>query len=212
MNTSARIVSLLAFGLVAGASARAGVIVYEQDFENPGSIGNEWSNSATDQNDHFTRFSKRRTNETLTLTLDTMGGQAYSLVFDLYLIDSWDGGNPTWGQDRFSVKVDTALVFSELLDNAMGSAHSTYRDPDEVGMFGFGKRDVDRDAIYRAIALDFVANGEVTQISFFGSGLQGKNDESWGIDNVSVAAVPSPGVAAALALGALGAASRRRRR
>lgn len=194
-----------------GASASAGVIVHQQDFEHPGSIGSEWSSNATDQNDHFTRFSKRRTNETLTLTLDTMGGQAYSLVFDLYLIDSWDGGNPTWGQDRFSVKVDTALVFSELLDNAMGSAHSTYRDPDEVGMFGFGNRDVDRDAIYRGIALDFVASGDVTQVSFFGSGLQAKNDESWGIDNVRVAAVPAPGGAAALVIGAAGLALARRR-
>lgn len=211
MRTITRTVPMLLVSALA-ASAGAGVIVYQQDFEHPGSIGKEWSNSATDQGDYFTRFSKRRTNETLTLTLDTMNGQAYSLVFDLYLLDSWDGGDAKWGQDRFSVKVDTTLAFSELLDNSMNSANSTYRNPDEVGMFGFGKRDVDRDAIYRAIALDFVANGDVTQISFFGSGLQGKSDESWGIDNVSVAAVPAPGAAGLLALSALGATSRRRRR
>lgn len=212
MNTTTRIVSLATLGFAFGASAGAGVIVHQQDFEQPGSIGGEWSSKATDHHAHFTRFSQRRTNETLTLTLDTMNGQAYSLVFDLYLLDSWDGGNAQWGQDRFNVKIDGGLAFSELLDNQMNSPNSTYRDPDEVGMFGFGKRDADRDSIYRAISLDFVANGEVTKVAFFGSGLQAKSDESWGIDNVSVAAVPAPGAAAALALGALGATSRRRRR
>jgi hypothetical protein len=213
MNTknTALAVRVLAATAVAALVSTAGAgIVYQQDFENPGSIGSEWSSGATDQAAAFTRFSQRRTNSALTLTLDTMDGQAYSMIFDLYLIDSWDGSNPTWGQDRFNVKVGSAVAFSELLDNQMNSPHSTFRNPDVVDYLAFGNRDADRDAIYRGLTIDFVANGETTVLSFYGSGLQGKNDESWGIDNLSVAAVPTPATATLLGGVALFATRRRR--
>jgi hypothetical protein len=196
-------------GAIAMSGAQAG-IVYQQDFENAANIGSEWSNKNTDHAAAFTRFSQRRTNDTLKLTLDTIDGQAYSMVFDLYMIDSWDGSNPTWGQDRFNVKVGSTVAFSELLDNAMNSAHSSFRNPDVVDYLAFGNRDADRDSIYRGLTIDFVANGDTTVFSFFGSGLQGKNDESWGIDNLSVAAVPAPAAATLLGAGALFATRRRR--
>lgn len=199
--------------LAAGASANAGVVVYQQDFETASLIGPEWSSNKTDFAAPFSRFSQRRTNDQLTLTINTIAGRLYTLEFDLYLIDSWDGSDPTWGQDRFNVKADSAVLFSEFLDNRMDSPHSSYRNPDEVGHFGFGSREFDRDAIYRGIVLEFTANHAQTTLAFFGSGLQGKNDESWGIDNVFVtmAAVPTPaGAGVLLGAGALLAGRRRR--
>jgi hypothetical protein len=193
-----------------GAGASAGVVVYEQNFENPALIGSEWSNVRTEAHGVFTRFSERRTNNPLTLTLTTVTGQAYSLLFDLYLIDSWDGSNQEWGgPDTFGVRIGDTLAFSETMDNDPGSFYKTFRDPDEAGHLGFGAREYDNDAIYRGILLDFVAGGPLTTIAFFGTGLQGKNDESWGIDNLRVAAIPAP--AGALAIGLAGLALARRR-
>jgi hypothetical protein len=213
MNTrntalAARTLALAAAGTLA-SSAGAGV-VYQQDFENAANIGAEWSSSATEESFPFTRFSQRRTNDTLSLTLNTTNGQAYSLVFDLYTIDSWGGANPVWGYDRFNVNIEGETLFSELIDNQPGSPNADFRAPEVIGHLGFGMRPVDRDAIYRDIVLDFVATGDSTTFAFFGSGLQDLRDESWGIDNVRVAAVPAPAGVAALSAGALFALRRRR--
>src|SRR5262249_26028151 len=42
------------------------------------------------------------------------------------------------------------------------------------------------DAIYRDIEVAFTASNATTQITFSGQNLQNVDDESWGIDNVSV--------------------------
>ncbi len=207
-----RLFTTLSLGLACAAGASAGVVVYEQNFESPALIGNEWSSKATEAHGVFTRFSERRTNNPLTLTIGTVTGQAYSLLFDLYIIDSWDGSNQEWGgPDTFNVRIGDTLAFSETMDNDPNSRFKTYRNPDEAGHFGFGTRDYDNDAIYRGILLDFVAGGPFTTIAFFGTGLQSRNDESWGIDNVSVAALPVPGPAGALVIGFAGLALARRR-
>lgn len=207
-----RLFTTVSLGIACAAGASAGVVVYEQNFESPSLIGSEWSSNATDAHPAFTRFSERRANNALTLTLETVTGQAYSLLFDLYIIDSWDGGNQEWGgPDTFNVSVGDSLAFSETMDNDPESRFKTYRDPDEAGHFGFGDREYDNDAIYRGILLDFVASGQLTTIAFFGTGLQGRNDESWGIDNVRVAALPVPGPAGALVIGLAGLALARRR-
>lgn len=209
MRTRALPVTAVLLGACA-IPASAGVIVHSQDFENAAAVGPEWSSAATEHAGYFSRFSQRRTNQTLSLTFDTVGGQLYSLMFDLYLFDSWDGGSAQWGQDRFNVKVDGALAFSELLDNSAGSPYQTFRDADEIGQFAFGNRDVDRDSIYRGIVLEFVAGGPTTKISFYGSGLQDKSDESWAIDNVVIQSVPVPATTAVLGAGVLLATRRRR--
>lgn len=210
MRSPLRHFPIVALGLASAAGVSAGVVVYQQDFETPSLVGSEWSSALTESQGVFTRFSERRTNSPLTLSLSTVTGQTYSLLFDLYIIDSWDGGNQQWGgPDTFNVRIGDTLAFSETMDNDPRSLHKTFRDPDEAGHFGFGDRWYDNDAIYRGILLEFVASGPMTTIVFFGSGLQGRNDESWGIDNLSVAAIPAP--AGALAIGLAGLALARRR-
>jgi len=194
----------------AAGGANAGVIVYQQDFENPSTIGWQLGGSNVAQTDALGKFSKRNGNNEVTLTVNTIQSEMYTVVFDLYLFDSWDGGSAQWGQDRFNVKVDGAIAFSELLDNSAGSPYQTFRDADEIGQFAFGNRDVDRDSIYRGIVLEFVAGGPTTKISFYGSGLQDKSDESWAIDNVVIQSVPVPATTAVLGAGVLLATRRRR--
>lgn len=202
--TAAGLSAACAAGLCAG-------VVYQQDFEHAGAIGPEWSSAATERHGVFTRFTKRRANNTLTLTVATSVGRAYSLMFDLYVIDSWDGASNEWGgPDLFNVRAGDAMLFSESMDNDAGSLHATFRDPDEFGHFGFGDRPYDNDAIYRGVVLEFIATGESTAIDFFGSGLQSRNDESWGIDNVQVSAIPAPAAGVMLGAGLAALGLRRR--
>lgn len=205
--------AVVAGATAACATASAGpIVIYQQDFEKPGMIGPEWSRTGTDSAPALTRFSARLANDHLTLTLATTPGLAYSLQFDLYILDTWDGRSDRWGHDLFGVKIDDSVVFAEYFDNQMDSPTATFRNPDQVGQFGFRAREFDEDAIFRAITLDFTASGESTRVAFFGSGLQGVADESWGIDNVFVTmnAVPAPATAGVM-LGAGLALTRRRR-
>jgi len=94
-------------------------VVFQDDFEN-GAKPN-WSSSQTsDDASQLTRFSGRFNNGNQTLNLDDLtAGQTYTLSFDLYAIDSWDGdnGNP----DQFTVSVDGNTLFSRSVSNFVTS-------------------------------------------------------------------------------------------
>jgi hypothetical protein len=133
------------------------------------------------------------------------------VTFDFYAIDSWDGDDTRFGVDHFQVLVNNQSLLRETFSNHSGIAQ-TYRAP-ELGGRDLGFDDRWEDAIYRRIALDFtVPDGAPIQIRWQDLGLQGMNDESWGIDNVQVSwrMVPAPGAAGVLGAGLL-ALSRRRR-
>ncbi|MEZ6241913.1 MAG: hypothetical protein R3B57_02620 [Phycisphaerales bacterium] len=133
----------------------------------------------------------------------------YQLVFDLYLIDSWDWDSH--GPDTFSVMINGETYFDEVLSNH-SSAHN-FRNPD-VGPAGLGFADWN-DSIFRNIEIwfDVDPSDEQLLITFMGGTDQDIEDESWGIDNVRVGYVitPSPGAGGLLACGAVVMASRRRR-
>ncbi len=136
----------------------------------------------------------------------------FTVTFDLYAIDSWDGSTDAFGPDRFRVSANGQSLLDTTLVNHEGQPQD-FRAPD-VGpvLLGFGPGW--KDSIYRDISLDFTLPDSTTPISITWAdlGLQGMNDESWGIDNVEVSyrVVPSPGALAGLAMGLLG--TRRRRR
>lgn len=137
----------------------------------------------------------------------------YTLMFDLYLIDSWDGGFPgAYGPDYFGV----AANGTSLLQSAMHSTRveQNFQMP-TVGPAHLGYDARYKDSIYRDVTLEFslAADADSIRINFIGAPSSSNiNDESWGIDNVRVYArqVPAPGGAGALLLG-LASAGRRRR-
>ncbi len=137
----------------------------------------------------------------------------FSLRFDLYLIDSWDGDHPTYGDDRLIVDVNGRTLFDESLSTHINQTN--FRDPDQWGTdLGYGSWN---DAIYRDIQLLFTLEEgeEFIELGFFGTAAQGFSDESWGIDNVRldyfVGTIPSPaGLSLLVCAGAVAGARRRR--
>lgn len=134
----------------------------------------------------------------------------YTLSFDFYAIDSWDGNDMRYGPDRFEISNGKQKVFSETFGNVWGQ--QTYREPD-VGRFNMAYGSA-ADSIYRNITVQFEQQlGEAVKLSFYDLGLQGLSDESWGIDNVQVKYefVPAPATLPMIAGGGLLALRRRRR-
>ena len=92
--------------------------VFSDTFE--GAAQAQWSQSATDNSvpGVFTRFSGRFGNLAQTLTLSGLtAGQATTLSFDLYVLDSWDGTNTSSGPDQFEVSADGQLLMREAFSN-----------------------------------------------------------------------------------------------
>ena len=108
-------------------------VVYSTNFEN--GAGPEWSNRTTDDSypATFSQFLGRFSNDLTFLSLAnlTVGGK-YTLHFDFYAIDTWDGNTSSGsGPDYFDVGVDgTRLFHNTFLNyNAFASGVSqTYTD------------------------------------------------------------------------------------
>lgn len=148
------------------------------------------------------------------LTLSNLPNHtAVNLGFLLAVIDSWDGLGSTWGFDTFTVTVDGATVFSQILDNAgpvvaPGGVPGvqTYVPPPGVEvtrMVELGFRDIDindqesvYDMTFDPSFFNIPHSASTLTIEWLagGPGWQGGIDESFAIDNLSVTlvAVPEP--------------------
>ena len=164
-------------------------VPYAIDFES--SIGNEWSGltTATDYDADFSTFLGRFSGNNgpfAQLRVNTNVGEPYTLKFDLYAIDSWAGDNTSHGPDGVNIRVNGTTVFAETFSQRTSFPHSYPNPADEIGDLGFESGSVDDDGIYRNVTITFVATASVSTISFSETLAEGINDESVGIDNVSV--------------------------
>ncbi len=197
---------------------------YFADFEL--GAGAEWSITTRTNSPSFTTFLGRFGNNRVDLTLDTLAGAEYRLTYDFFAIDSWDGPSSSWGGEYFNVLVNEETLFRSTFSNfgAQDWSQTVAGAPTEGGPgVNLGFQNNWADSIYRGLGVDFLATGSITTISFLGQGLQGMNDESWGIDNVGVSlvraplptvaslSIPAPGGAALAACVAFGAVGRRAR-
>ena len=168
-----------------GAVAAGGSVPYFTDFES--GTGPEWAVPGVNQDFPaiFSRFSGRFGNQSQTLVMTNLvPGQVYKLGFDFYVLDSWDGGS-----DIFDVGINGTSVFHESFANYNGnppSGNQSYPGAPDEGRADFGFTQGYVDAIYRNIEISFTASNSVTAIDFTGLNLENLDNESWGLDNVSV--------------------------
>jgi hypothetical protein len=95
-----------------------GTVLFSDDFE-AGAKAN-WSDATVDASApaDFSRFSGRFNNGSQTLSLSGLtAGQSYTLAFDLYALDSWDGSSGTAGPDQLNIAVDGQQIWSRTISN-----------------------------------------------------------------------------------------------
>jgi hypothetical protein len=220
-------------GMAIGLPAQA-IVAYQNDFQS--GAGSEWSHTLTDSTPTGYWFGPRTFlgefgNDTVSLTLSNLSPHDSILLdFDLYLIRSWDGSSADtefdYGNDAFKVSVAGG---PSLLDETFGNGnpagqsfgplsinpyHTGAAETYSLGyVFEDGIQQTAQvmDSVYHMSFL-FSHNTNQLTFNFSGYGLQTIDDESWGLDNVRVSAVPEPSSAAMLGLGILALAWRMRSR
>ena len=213
-------------GLAFTASASA-EIVYQNDFEGP--VGPEWSSTTTSTTPIGQRgFLGEFSAEDVRLTLTELPEHSMvNVSFDLFVIRTWDGnGNGQMpGPDRWlfgadgETLIDTTFAVGpvESVQKQFFPSMSGLESPEFAPRTGATENDTlgytwegeNRDSVYSFDVL-FDHVNDYLVLDFSAIGLQRIGDESWGIDNVVVQAVPTPGGLALLGLGGAFAARRRR--
>lgn len=217
--------TIFAAAAVLAISGQAAALTYTNDFES--TIGAEW-NVATSSSFNSTTILGRFDNATAQLTLTGFNaGDLVTLKFDFYALDSWDGNAGGVGPDRFQVKIDGVDKLDSTFSNVTGNNQS-YPNGYLAGNFAAQTGATDVDAAHGGTlqngyygnslysfgvgsnaAMTAIATSSTVVFTWTGSNLQGVGDESWGIDNVSVNAVPEPATLVMLSVGVLAIARRR---
>jgi hypothetical protein len=136
----------------------------------------------------------------------------YRVTFDLFVIDSWDGTEATYGPDAMRLRMNANNIWQQTFTNQLGNLQS-FTAP-TVGPVALGYTPQFLDSIYRDITVEFTAPvGSDFYLTWEDTLGQGMSDESWGIDNVRVdySIVPAPSAAAVLGAGAIAFGRRRRK-
>jgi hypothetical protein len=134
-----------------------------------------------------------------------------TISFDLYILRSWDGNQVELpddfdpylplrqgravdriGPDRVQVRSGDATLFDATFSNwaQFTQDYPTPNSPAQSGVtavntLGYIYLEWQKDATYR-IHLSFEHSDPTLVLDFVAEGLQGIEDESWGIDNVTV--------------------------
>jgi len=87
--------------------------IFSDDFETGAQA--QWSSTRTDQFGcpPFSRACRAVQQRERHLDVDDAGGTNYTVRFDLYVLDSWDGLNTSVGPDYFNVFADSTRIFHE---------------------------------------------------------------------------------------------------
>lgn len=206
-----------------GSSPAYALTVYQNDFQS--TVGSEWSHTLTQDTPTPYPFGARSFlgefgNENVSLSLSNLAAHSSVLLeFDLYLIRSWDGSSAgtefDYGDDHFKVAVNGGTtLLDETFSNGNPAGQSfgpqasnpTFTGASETYSLGYVFYDGIQqssqvmDSVYR-LSFSFAHSGDTLALDFSGYGLQGPEDESWGLDNVHVSVVPEPAALPMLAAG-----------
>lgn len=171
-------------------------IAYSNDFEN--SAGREWSHHKLEISPVGRKFLGQFGNDTVILNLNNLVDHTkIKIVFELYLIRSWDGNiNP----DIWQLEVDGQSLLLTTFDNQdFYSDHSqaypgNYKEgsnPPRTGAkenntLGYFFSNRQMDAIY-LLGFTIPHSSDSLELTFSANGLMSDlSDEGWGIDNVAI--------------------------
>lgn len=163
---------------------------------------------------------------------------AVTVSFDFFAIRSWDGDDVLWGKDFFKVGINGDTVLNNTFSNGAGtqtygpaSSNAPMTGSKEQYSLGYSFWDginnvrYRQDAVYHFVFsfdsvssdLDLLLTSLVSQTVWVDndpeSPHQSYRDESWGIDNLTISAIPhrqdpnaipAPGTLAIVGLGLLG--------
>jgi hypothetical protein len=160
-----------------------------------------------------------RVDQTVTLTLRNLKPHTSATVtFDLYILKSWDGNNPNYGPDRWSLSVQGGPT---LLDTTFSNNPKTR--PYDLSLQNYPVADSPHQAGAVAVntlgytffgdstyhlTFTFPHVGDTLALNFSSSLFEGKGieDESWGLDHVRVSTNADAPIAASAAPPASGLA------
>jgi hypothetical protein len=145
---------------------------------------------------------RTRVQQTISLTLDHLPPHsAVTVSFDLLILKSWDGDSGPYGPDRWSLRAGDgpALLDATFSNNfKVGSEGSFQSYPAPHSLPQTGSRFVNTlgyrffgDSIY-TLTYAFPHQAGTLVLNFSSDLYEGKgtNDESWGLDNVTVRLKP----------------------
>jgi hypothetical protein len=165
-------------------------IPYVCDFESATTAPPEWTTTTTNTSTALTRFSGPHANNTLGVRLRTTPDAEYTLIFDVYLHNTWDGAHTSYGPDRFHVAIDGEQQFAATYSRPTYGFPFDWPDwPEWWSTSQYSTV----EGVYRRVVVDFTATNTVSVISFYTSTMQGWSDEGWSIDNVRVVLAANAG-------------------
>ncbi len=197
---------IVVLALTAGKANAA--VIYSNDFESV--VGSEWSSTSTDTTPANNRefLGQFAENDTVTLSLGNLPvHNSVTVSFDLFVIQSWDGTSTDWGPDVWQLGVvNGPVLLSTSFSNSWedghmqsypgsyssGEEYPAYTGAAEINTLGY---DFYGDSVYH-LSFTFNHVNSLLALKFSGLGLQNVCDESWGLDNMSVAVagcnIPEP--------------------
>ncbi len=201
-KTLAVLAVIAVIGAISNIS-QAATISYSEDFEN--GVGSEWSASSTYTTPTFTTHGNsiglgRFGNQAVTLSLNTAAPHNEATVsFELYINNSWDGNViSSVGPDHWKLTQNGETLLDTTFSNVKSYTQSypdNYSDGSDY-YYRTGAAESNEDGFYGnsvyELSYTFDHTANFLDLTFSASHLQGLNDESWGIDNITVSIVPEP--------------------
>jgi len=174
-------------------------VVYANGFDD--GAGPAWTNRLVDTSPSGRKFLGRFTKETIGLTLrDLPAHGAIRVSFDLFVIGPWDGRYAGSGLDVFDLRVRGGLVLAHTTfsndtiqqnhpDASPGRLFAARTGAVENNTLGYP---APGDSVYR-MDITFPHDEAGIHLMFSALNLDFRESENWGVDNVTVTALPSLG-------------------